>query len=113
LLVTSARYEALIADLLHILGDGRQSLGRRLSSGPALAADLLEDGLAAQRTGFERSLVQVLLSVTEYPAVADLRGIAATLDGLLYGRYRSLVLSGSPGPPTPAAAPRQGWSSTS
>jgi hypothetical protein len=78
--------------LLHTLGDGRQSLGRRFSSGPALAADLLEDGLAAQRPGFERSLVQVLLSVTEYPAVADLRGIAAALNRLLDGRYRSLVL---------------------
>lgn len=92
LLVSSARFEELLADLLRTLGDGRQALGRRLSSGPALAADLLEDGLAAQRPAFERSLVQVVLSVVEYAPVADLRVVAAALDRLLDGRYRDLVL---------------------
>src|SRR4051794_36240032 len=92
LLAASARFEELIADLLRTLGDGRGALGRRLSSGPALAAALLEDDLAARRPGFERSLVQVVLSVVEYPPVGDLRGVAAALYRLLDGGYRTLVL---------------------
>jgi len=92
LLVLSPRFEDLIAGMLLRLPDGRESLGRRLSSGPALAAALLEDGLAERRPRFERSLLQLVLSVVDYPPVGDLRGTAAALGRLLGGRSRAVVL---------------------
>lgn len=92
LLVLSDRFEALIAEMLRNLSQTRESLGRRLSSGPALAADLLEDGLADRRPGFKRALVLILLSILDYTPVGNLNSVAAALERLLDGAYRQLVL---------------------
>lgn len=92
LLVTSDRFEALITEMLRNLNTTHESLGRRLSSGPALAAGLLQDGLADRRPGFERALVQIVVSIIDYPPVGELRSVAAALDRLLDHSYRTLVL---------------------
>jgi hypothetical protein len=92
LLVSSARFDHLIANLLQGLPDDRGSVGRRMSSGPSLAAALLEDGLAERRPGFERALLQVVLSVIDYPPVGDLRGVATALARLLGGHSRAAVI---------------------
>lgn len=92
LLVSSSRFDSLIPNLLRQLPDDQGSVGRRLSSGPALAAALLEDGLAERRPGFERALLQLVLSVVDYPPVGDLRGVATALARLLGGHSRAAVL---------------------
>lgn len=105
-LLTADRFEDLLTRMLRNLDDARESLGRRLTSGPALAAALLEDGLAARRPGFERALVLILLSVVDHPPVGELRGVAMALDRLLDGRYRDLVLDRLAGARASGAARR-------
>lgn len=92
LLVQHPRFETQIADLLRRLPDSTGSVGRRLSSGPSLAAAMLDDGLAERRPAFERALVQLVLSVVDYPPVGDLMGVAATLGRLIGGDSHTVVL---------------------
>lgn len=109
LLVSSGRFEPLLSFMLRGLGNDPESLGRRLSAGPALASALIQDNLADRRPSFERSLVQIAVSVVNYPPVGELRSIAAALVRLLDGQYRAIVLervsaAGTAGPARRAAA---------
>lgn len=92
LLVVSERFEKLLADLLRSLADAPASFFRRLSSAPGLAADMLRDGLADRRPGFERALVQILLTVADYPPTGSLDDVAAAVGRLMSGPYHRLVV---------------------
>jgi hypothetical protein len=92
LLVASERFENLLARLLHSLAEAPAPLARRLSPAPGLAADMLRDGLADRRPGFERALVQVLLTVVDYPPTGSLDDVAAAVNRLMGGSYHRLVV---------------------
>jgi hypothetical protein len=92
LLVVSERFETLLADLLRSLPDAPASLARRVTPASGLAADMIRDGLADRRPGFERALIQVLLTVVDYPLTGQVDDVAAAVDRLMGGSYRQLVV---------------------
>jgi hypothetical protein len=92
LLVTSDRFESVLADVLRSLGQSAHPFAR-ISPAPELAADMLADGLAQRRPGFERTLVKTLLSVRDDAPIGQLRPIANVLNPLMDGGYRDIVLN--------------------
>ncbi|GAA4947196.1 hypothetical protein GCM10023205_03840 [Yinghuangia aomiensis] len=77
--VVSDRFENHLLNLLTTLDVDPRRLGPRFPSAPALAADILEDNLAAHRPAFERGLVHVVCSALDHPPVVDLSRLAAAL----------------------------------
>lgn len=106
MLVSSDRFERRLVELLRSLGHSApQAL--RTSTAPDLAADMLADGLAQHRPGFERALVQVLLSARDGAPIGQLRPVAGALNSLMDAGYREIIfnnLGGSPGPNQRATA---------
>lgn len=79
LLLRSERFEKRILDLLKQLDSDPHRLNARYPAAPALAADVLDDNLAAKRPRFERGLIERLLSVLDRPPVVDVPRLATTL----------------------------------
>jgi hypothetical protein len=79
LLLRSERFEKRILDLLRHLDSDTHRLSARYPTAPALAADMLNDNLAAKRPRFERGLIERLLIVLDRPPIIDLPHLATTL----------------------------------
>ncbi|MFD3580700.1 hypothetical protein [Streptomyces sp. NPDC058644] len=104
LLVRSERFERKILDLLKQIDSDPQRLNARYPTAPALAADVLDDNLAAKRPRFERGLIERLLTILDRPPVVHVQRLATTLlriastdtyRRLVYDRISSAASAGS------------------
>ncbi|MFC0843570.1 NACHT domain-containing protein [Streptomyces noboritoensis] len=92
LLLRSERFEKRILDLLKQLDSDPHRLNARYPTAPALAADMLDDNLAAKRPRFELGLIERLLSSLDRPPVVDVPRLATTLRRIAKtDRHRRLV----------------------
>jgi len=92
LLVTSDRFESVLIDLLRSLGGDVRPLVR-VSPAPEIAANMLADGFAQRRPGFERALLQAVLSARDDGPVGQLAEIAGALNTLVDSGFRQIVFN--------------------
>jgi hypothetical protein len=104
LLLRSERFEKHLVDLLAALDAEPDQLNDRYKSGPALAADILDDNLANGRPAFARALLRHVLIAVDRPSVADVDRIARTLNAqaddavtrnVIFARLGSAASAGS------------------
>ncbi|MFD8354860.1 NACHT domain-containing protein, partial [Streptomyces coelicoflavus] len=104
LLLRSERFEKRILDLLKQLDSDLHRLNGRFPTAPVLAADILDDNLAAKRPRFERGLIERLLILLDRPPVVDVPRLATTLlriastnayRRLIYDRISSAASAGA------------------
>ncbi|MFD6658569.1 NACHT domain-containing protein [Streptomyces parvus] len=104
LLLRSERFEKSILRLLEQLDTDPHRLYARYPTAPALAADILEDNLAAKRPRFEKGLVGRVLGSLDRPPAVDLARLAAAFLSiasdplyrrLVYDRIESAASAGS------------------
>lgn len=79
LLARHERFESLLAELLRKVDPQRGVLLARWPSSPALAADLLEDGLDAGRPNFRKLLIRQVLTALDHGVSPDASRIARAL----------------------------------